>query len=308
MLKFIDLFCGIGGFRLALEKRNLECVFSSDIDAYAQEAYKCNFGEKPNGDITKISAKDIPSHDILCGGFPCQPFSISGKMGGTTDPRGKLFYEIKRIAEYHKPKVLLLENVKNILTINKGTVIKSIETELKEMGYILHKKLLNASYFGIPQSRERVYFVALKGSDLSYEFPKETRKKFYLENIFEKEVDEKFIINRSDIVVQKKDNELENKLKPIRVGLLNKGGQGERIYSLKGHAITQSAYGGGVGARTGLYNTPQGVRKLTINECKTVMGFPKKHFVSSGMQGYQQLGNAVIPSMVGYVFDGIRGL
>jgi DNA (cytosine-5)-methyltransferase 1 len=138
MYKFIDLFCGIGGFRLALEKRGLECVFSSDIDGYAQEAYKKNFGEIP--------ANKIPKHDILCAGFPCQPFSISGKMGGVKDPRGRLFYEIHRIVKYHKPSILLLENVKNILTIANGNVIKKIEKRLNEIGYNLYKHILNASF------------------------------------------------------------------------------------------------------------------------------------------------------------------
>jgi DNA (cytosine-5)-methyltransferase 1 len=226
-----------------------------------------------------------------------------------------LFYEIQRIAEYHKPNVLLLENVKNILTIDGGNVIKTIGQKLSEIGYDLHKYVLNASYFGVPQARERVYFVALKKDmksnkkqDLNCVPPKETRKSVFLKDILEKKVDNSFIVNRSDIRITKKENELEYKLKPIRVGILNKGGQGERIYSPKGHAITQSAYGGGVGARTGLYNTEQGIRRLTLDECKKVMGFSVKHKVSEGIQGYQQLGNAVIPDMIGYVYDNIKTL
>ncbi|MDR1087652.1 MAG: DNA cytosine methyltransferase [Endomicrobium sp.] len=313
MYTFIDLFCGIGGFRVALEKRGLTCVFSSDIDPYVQEAYKQNFGEKPSGDITEISANKIPKHDILCAGFPCQPFSISGKRDGISDPRGRLLYEIERIAEYHKPYILLLENVKNILTIDSGNVIKTMEEKLSDKGYDLHKCVLNASYFGIPQRRERAYFVALrkdmksaKKTSLDYTPPEEKYAKVFLEDILEKEVDKDFIVNRDDIQILKKESDLDYKLNPIRVGIVNKGGQGERIYSPKGHAITQSAYGGGVGARTGLYNTEQGVRRLTINECKKVMGFSVKHKVSGGVQGYQQLGNAVIPAMVGYVYDSIK--
>jgi DNA (cytosine-5)-methyltransferase 1 len=312
MYKFIDLFCGIGGFRVALEKRGLECVFSSDIDSYAQEAYKKNFGETPAGNITEIPANKIPKHDILCAGFPCQPFSISGKMGGVKDPRGRLFYEIHRIAKYHKPSILLLENVRNILTIADGNVIKKIEKRLNEIGYTLYKHVLNASFFGIPQARERVYFVALRKGiknrnayHLEYCPPQENRKKIFLINILESNVDKDFFINRNDITILKTENEVENKLAPIRVGIINKGGQGERIYSPKGHAITQSAYGGGVGARTGLYNTSQGIRRLTISEAKKVMGFPDCHIVSGGMQGYQQLGNAVVPEMIGYVYDSI---
>ena len=313
MYKFIDLFCGIGGFRVALEKRGLECVFSSDIDTFAQEAYKQNFGEKPEGDITEIPSKKIPKHDILCAGFPCQSFSISGKQQGITDARGRLFYEIQRIAERHQPHILLLENVKNILTIDNGRVIKTIEQKLGEIGYDLYRHILNSSYFGIPQSRERVYFVGLRQDmwakdkpALNYTPPKENYKKIFLKDILEDEVDKSFIVNRNDIQITKNEDGIDYKLAPIRVGLLNKGGQGERIYSPKGHAVTQSAYGGGVGARTGLYNTKQGVRRLTIDECKCVMGFPKKYKVSGGVQGYQQLGNAVVPAMIGYVYDSIE--
>lgn len=308
MYKFVDLFSGIGGFRYALEKKGMKCVFSSEIDAKAQEAYSKNFGEKPHGDITEIPEKAIPAHDILCAGFPCQSFSISGDMKGLDDNRGRLFYDIVRIAQYHQPYVLLLENVKNILTVDDGKVIQTIETKLDEIGYVLHKHILNASYFGIPQSRERVYFVGLRkripNGKLSYSPPKPSYKKIYLENILEKEVDDALFINRKDMVIEKEDREHE--LAPIRIGHVNKGGQGERIYSEKGHAITLSAFGGGVGARTGLYLTGDRVRRLSINECKGLMGFPASFYVSAGIQGYQQLGNAVIPPMIEHVYDSIK--
>jgi len=309
MYKFIDLFSGIGGFRLALEKKGLECVFSSDIDKNVREVYKNYFGEKPAGDITEISEKKIPKHDILCAGFPCQSFSISGKWGGLEDQRGRLFYEIVRIAQYHQPYVLLLENVKNILTVDNGKVIKTIEAKLDEIGYRLYRHVLNSSHFGIPQSRERVYFVGLRKdtgvkTKLNYKPPVPNDKKIYLENILEKDVDPSLFVNREDMVIDNEDKRHE--LRPIRIGHVNKGGQGERIYSIKGHAITLSAYGGGVGARTGLYLAKEGVRKLSIVECKALMGFPKNFAVSEGLQGFQQLGNAVIPAMVAHVYDSIK--
>lgn len=309
MYKFIDLFCGIGGFRVALEEKGLECVFSCDIDKYIQGSYKKNFGEKPSGNITEISEKKIPKHDILCAGFPCQSFSISGKQDGFTVKNGRLFYEIIRIAQYHKPLVLMLENVKNLLSIENEEVIKTIETKLDEIGYKVQKHLLNASLFGIPQARERVYFVCLRKDisgniKLKYSPPKETNKQIFLENILEENVDKGLFTDRSDIVIEK---EIENReLKPLRVGYLNKGGQGERIYSPLGHAVTISAFGGGVGARTGLYFINDRIRRLSINECKTLMGFSKDHFVADGLKGYQQLGNAVIPKMIGNIYDSIR--
>lgn len=306
---FIDLFSGIGGFRIALERHGLECVFSSDNDAKVQEAYYENFKEEPFGDITEIREKDIPEHDILCAGFPCQSFSISGLHGGIKDKRGRLFYEIIRIAQYHVPDVLLLENVKNLLTIDGGNVIKTIDAKLNEIGYSVHRHVLNSSYFGVPQSRERIYFVCLRkkeknGLKLRYKPPKENFKKVYLENILQEAVNDNLYTDRKDIQIFRETEEYA--LRPIRLGIVNKGGQGERIYSPKGHSITLSAYGGGVGARTGLYLTGKGIRKLSIDECKELMGFPKSHVVSDGINGYKQLGNAVIPEMINYVYNSIE--
>lgn len=308
MYTFIDIFAGIGGFRVALEKKGMQCVFSSEIDEHAQDIYKRNFGEKPYGDITEVNEKDIPKHDILCAGFPCQSFSISGKQGGFDDNRGRLFYEIVRIANYHQPYIIFLENVKNILTVDNGNVIKTIESKLDEIGYRIDYSLLNASLYGIPQSRERVYFACVRRDlkppeKLEYHEPKPDYKHIYLDNILEEVVDEKLYVDRDDIVIEKTVSEHE--LNPIRIGHLNKGGQGERIYSAFGHAITLSANGGGVGARTGLYLVKDRVRKLSKTECKRLMGFPDSHIVSAGIQGYKQLGNAVIPSMIEKVYDSI---
>lgn len=311
MYRFIDLFCGIGGFRVALEKEGLECAFSCDIDVQAQKAYQKNFGEKPWGDITEINEREIPKHDILCAGFPCQSFSISGKQAGINDNRGRLFYEIVRIAKYHQPYIMLLENVKNILSVDNGSVIKIIEAKLDEIGYNMQLSILNASFFGVPQARERVYFVCIRKDIISnadfmlkYKSPKPINKYIYLDDILEKEVDKSLYINRADIVIE--DKIISHALKPIKVGTVNKGGQGERIYSPMGHAITQSAYGGGVGAKTGLYFVNDKVRRLSIPESKRVMGFPKTHYVTEGIQGYQQLGNAVIPNMISYVYDSLK--
>lgn len=309
MYKFIDLFCGIGGFRVALEERGLECVYSCDIDKDVQDIYYKNFGEKPDGDITEVLERKIPKHDILCAGFPCQPFSISGKMNGMNIQNGRLFYEIIRIAQYHKPIVLLLENVKNILSIENHNVIKTIEQKVDEIGYKMYKHVLNASFFGVPQARERVYFVCIRKDlkndvKLKYSPPKETNKKIYLENVLEKDVDKNLFIKRNDIVIEKEV--FNRELKPLRVGYLNKGGQGERIYSPLGHAITISAFGGGAGARTGLYQIGDRIRRLSINECKSIMGFNQSHYVSENLKGYQQLGNAVIPKIIGNVWDSIK--
>ena len=305
------MFAGIGGFRLALESKGLKCVFSSEIDRHAREAYKRNFKEEPAGDIALIKEKNIPKHDILCAGFPCQPFSISGKQLGLKDSRGQLFHEIVKIARHHKPRILLLENVRNILTVNDGKVIKIIKSQLDKAGYKVFYNTLNASLFGVPQKRERVYFVCLrKGMKAGYKAPKPSNKPIYLKDILDNKPEESlFIKGRNDISIDKEKAAVEQ-LEPVRVGCLNKGRQGERIYSANGHAITLSANGGGVGARAGLYWDPgksggSRVRKLSMNERKRLMGFPAGHAVSPGSQGHKQLGNAVIPSMIETVYEGI---
>lgn len=171
--KFIDLFCGIGGFRLALEQAGAQCVFSSDIDTFARQTYFDNFGEVPVGDITKIPAKDIPSFDILTAGFPCQPFSYAGLCQGFEDQtRGTLFFDVCRILSYHKPKMFFLENVKGLVSHNGGRTLKVILENLKELGYDVHWKVLSSLDYGLPQKRERWYCVGFdKKVDFSFPAP-----------------------------------------------------------------------------------------------------------------------------------------
>lgn len=169
--RFIDLFCGIGVFRLALERLGAKCVFSSDIDVFAQQTYFDNFGEKPFGDITQIEAKDIPSFDILTAGFPCQPFSYAGLCKGFEDQtRGTLFFDVCRILAYHRPKMFFLENVKGLVSHNGGNTIRVILDNLKELGYDIHWKVLSSLDFGLPQKRERWYCVGFD-KKVNFEFP-----------------------------------------------------------------------------------------------------------------------------------------
>ena len=305
MNTFIDLFAGIGGFRVALEKQGLTCAFSSEIDKEASRVYHTNFQEKPHGDITAINEKDIPKHDILCAGFPCQSFSISGNHTGFKDDRGQLFYNIVRIAKYHKPPLLLLENVRNILTIHNGDVIRTIKKELEGIGYTVYYSLLNASHYGIPQSRSRVYFACLrKGIGLRFTEPRRTYEQVFLRDVLDRSVESHLIIDRDDIHIEKKGDPIP-KAAPIRIGYVNKGGQGERIYHPNGHSITLSADGGGIGAKTGLYLINGNIRRLSLSEGKRVMGFPDNHYVTDSRFGYKQLGNAVIPKMVSLIYNGV---
>lgn len=170
-LKFIDLFAGIGGFRLAGEALGMECVFSSEIDKFATEVYKTNFGEYPNGDITEINAKDIPDFDILFAGFPCQPFSYAGQLHGFKDEiSGTLFFDIVRILKEKQPSMFLLENVKGLRSHDKGNTLKVILEQLNDLGYSIHWKILNSLDYGVPQSRERWYCVGFK-KDVEFSFP-----------------------------------------------------------------------------------------------------------------------------------------
>ena len=307
MRRFIDLFSGIGGFHVALQRQGMDCVFASEIDKAAAAAYEANFGMSPAGDICEVSNDDIPPHDILCAGFPCQPFSRSGKKEGLSDDRGKLFYQIVRIAAHHKPSLMLLENVKTILTIDDGNVGREIYSQLKSIGYRLEHVVLNASEHGIPQKRERAYFVAMReDSPLFFVPPQPINRARYLRDILLPDNRTEWMAIDRDDVYWDKPLHQEPDNRPIRIGYVNKCGQGERIYSVNGHAITLSANGGGVGNRTGLYLVNGKVRRLHIDEAKRVMGFSSKHKVGDGVSGYRQLGNAVIPPMIERVYEGIK--
>ncbi|MGX1436501.1 DNA (cytosine-5-)-methyltransferase [Mammaliicoccus sciuri] len=301
-VKYIDLFAGIGGFHAAMDKFGATCVFASEWDKFAKETYFRNYNIEPHGDITKIDAADIPDHDILCAGFPCQPFSVSGKRMGFEDTRGTLFFDVARITKMKQPKLLFLENVKNFLTHDNGKTLATVKSTLEELGYDFYYKVLNASQYGLPQNRERIYMIAIR-KDLKYkefEFPEPTNEVVNLKMFLEEDQNtEQFIINRPDI---KLDEDKLSQLslmskypqKPIRVGTINKGGQGERIYSEYGHAVTLSAQGGGPGSKTGCYFINNKVRKLSPRECARIQGFDDTfEIIVSNAQSWKQFGNSV---------------
>ena len=169
--RFIDLFAGIGGMRLGFEAVGGKCVFSSEWDTLAQDTYEANFGDRPAGDITQIHAADIPEHDVLLAGFPCQPFSIIGKREGFTDTRGTLFFEIERILRKKKPAAFMLENVKQFKTHDNGNTCRIVLDKLHEIGYHTHITVLNALDFGVAQKRERTFIVGFS-EPLRFKFPK----------------------------------------------------------------------------------------------------------------------------------------
>lgn len=302
-MRFIDLFSGIGAFRIAFESFGAKCVYSIDKDKYACETYDTNFNTHSHGDIRNINEEDIPKHDILCAGFPCQAFSISGKQLGFEDIRGTLFFEIIRIANHHKPKIIFLENVSNLERHDHGKTFITIKENLERLGYNIYYKVINASEYGIAQSRKRIYIICIREDidNQNFKFPDPTNEDVALEDILLKGNMNEFMLNKKyKLDTSKLNNSRSNK--PIRVGTVNKGGQGDRIYSDKGHAITLSATGGGNGSKTGLYYIDNNVRKLHPRETARLMGFPDEYEINPSIaQAHKQFGNSIIVDILQYI-------
>ena len=220
-IRFIDLFAGIGGMRIPFEEFDCQCVFSCDWDEDAQKTYEANFGERPVGDITQVDAGSIPDHEILLGGFPCQAFSIIGKMNGFQDTRGTLFFDVERILKEKRPPAFLLENVKMLVNHQKGRTFRVILDHLRDMGYFVHWRVLNALDFGLPHKRERVFIVGFL-ENYDFQFPKGSPGKYKpLSEILEKDVPEKYFA--SDPIVQKRKAAHTPKVTPS-IWHENKGG------------------------------------------------------------------------------------
>jgi DNA (cytosine-5)-methyltransferase 1 len=302
---FIDLFAGLGGFRVALESLGAKCVYSNEWDVPVQKVYADNFGETPEGDITQVDEKTIPGHDILCAGFPCQAFSISGKQRGFEDSRGSLFFDVARIVKAKTPKVVFMENVKNFAKHDEGHTLELVKKTMEELGYTFYQKVLNAVDYGVPQNRERIYMVCFR-NDLdvhTFSYPEPFPLTSHLEDILleDENLVKDLYVDRPDTFFNGvEDSKYSNK--SIRLGIVNKGGQGERIYSTKGIAITLSAYGGGVFAKTGGYLINGKTRKLHPRECARLMGYPDSYKIcQSPNQAYKQFGNSVVIDVLQHI-------
>lgn len=301
---FIDLFAGMGGFRLALESLGAKCVYSNEWDKAVKETYFENFGDMPDDDITKVDAKTIPEHDILCAGFPCQPFSISGKQKGFNDTRGTLFFDVARIVKEKKPKVVFMENVKNFETHDYGNTLEVVKNTMEGLGYSFFYKVLSATDYDVPQKRERIYMIGFR-KDLNIEefsFPVPIKLKHHVEDFLLEDKDVEDLYKKRDDIKLNGDADIAYGNKPIRLGQVSKGGQGERIYSVKGVAITFSAYGGGVYSKTGGYLINGRVRKLHPRECARLMGYPDSYKLHKNQNAaYKQLGNSVVVNVLQYI-------
>ena len=296
MVTFVDLFSGIGGFRIALERLGCECVFSSEIDEYSRQTYEANFDGLVHGDITEVDEKNIPPHDILVGGFPCQAFSIAGvsknnSLGrghGFEHVKGHLFFEILRILKSKKPQAFLLENVSNLPHHEKGKTWQVMQDCLTQLGYSLHWKIIDASLI-VPQSRKRIFIVGLRDQS-NFEFPNIEQVSTKLGDILEDQVEEKYTLKMTWDYLQ------EHKIMHKKAG----NGFGYSIFnadSIKTRTLTARYHKDG--SEILIEQIGKNPRKLTPRECSRLMGFPDDFIIPvSNTRAYQQFGNSVVPGIV----------
>lgn len=333
--KYIELFAGIGGFRQALDPLGGECVFASEIDPFASKAYKTLYNGAPelHGDITKIDAAEIPDHDVLVGGFPCQSFSVAGQRRGFEEARGTLFFEIARIASAKQPCLMLLENVKGLLSHDGGNTFETMCAVLNDIGYAIDFRVLNSKHYGVPQSRERVFIVCDRDAEsvpwhywhtsktdvvskakrrvsnhgirtFNFDWPANDAVTTRLRNVLEAQVDEKYYLSEEKTAKLIAQLSTQSEDDPIMVGKLALPGKDQynRVYSPEGQAPTLVTMQGGrqepkitEGAR---------IRKLTPLECWRLQGFTDAvHDTVAGggisdSQRYKQAGNAVTVNVI----------
>ena len=308
---FIDLFAGIGGFRSGFETNKCNCVFSSEIDEHAGEIYKANYNETVFKDITKIDEKEIPDHDILLAGFPCQPFSIAGEKKGFNDTRGTLFFDIERILKEKKPKAIVLENVKHFKSHDNGNTLKVILNALNNLGYTTSWSVLNAKDFGVPQNRERTIIIgSLNG--IKFDFNKlNVQKPICIKDILEEDNGQiEYLEENEYTLIQNPKRQLSGLIfigyrnkkirtkgtRPDTIHLSRVHKQPNRIYSSDGtHPTLSSQESSG---RYFVYHNGR-VRKLTLKECYRLMGF-KDNFKLLGSKSklYNRIGNSIVIPMV----------
>jgi len=321
-MKYIDLFGGIGGFRYGVEQateEEWECVWYNDYDKYAVQTYNKNYGTnyKPT-DITKVKTEDIPDHDCICGGFPCQTFSIAGKRKGFEDIRGTMFFEIMRIAKAKGTKYLFLENVKGLLNHNKGKTFTTIIQTLEELGYKTQWMVLNSKFFGVPQNRERVFIIAnLRGTSRPEILPigedaTEISRVYEIKgitNIYSKSFGEKNVFDVKGILntlkvgedipmvmnLQTRSKDRPSYRNAIDAGLPAPGGAGTICKEDEAYCLDPQC-GQGVVSGT---ETPGQLRRLTPLECERLQGFPDNWTEGvSNTQRYRQCGNAVTTNVI----------
>lgn len=307
--KFIDLFAGIGGFRMAFQNLNGKCVFTSEWNKFSQKTYEANFGEVPFGDITKVNEENIPDHDILLAGFPCQPFSIAGvskkkslgrEHGFKDETQGTLFFDIVRILERKRPKAFLLENVKNLVSHDKGNTFKVIKGTLEELGYSVYTKVLDGKHF-VPQHRERIFIVGFdkyifKGEE-NFEFPDLPEANHIVEEVLDEEVDVKYTLS----------DKLWSYLQTYAQKHKEKGnGFGFGLIDFEGITRTISARYYKDGSEILIPQEGMNPRRLTPRECARLQGYPEEFIIPvSDTQAYKQFGNSVVMPLVQHIGNSV---
>lgn len=294
-IRVCSLFSGCGGLDLGFIKAGLDVIWANDIDGFAVQSYKTNIGEHiVHGDINNIPLDEIPEHEILAAGFPCQPFSIMGNEKGFDDHRGSLFFRICEIIKSHQPAVVVLENVGRLLTHKKGDTFSIIEKNLKKLNYKVYYKILNSSDFGVPQTRNRVFIVCFRNHDVEFEFPEGNPLTITLRDILEKNVDKKYYLTEK-----------------IKKTILSDGSGG---YSSKpqidldiARPLCATMHKMHRAGQDNYVTTELGLRRLTPRECARLQGFEDSYnIVTSDLQAYKQFGNAVTVNVAYAVADAIK--
>lgn len=311
MLKMIDLFAGIGGIRIAFEEHGVKCVKSSEIDKYACNTYKNNFGEEPLGDITKIEASDLPEFDIIAAGFPCQPFSVGGLRKGFEDTRGTLFFEVARIVDEKQPKAIFLENVEGLVNHDRGKTLEVIDKTLDGLGYNCQWRVMNASEYGVPQNRKRWYCVGFRkdlkigfkgqaGHKQYYHFPSKMKLKKKLNDIIVSNNDPDYKISdiaKCNILKHLELFKEKDRYNEENILIANEIRASRCSFRCDGISPCLTAKMG-----TGGNNVPvyvKEMRKFTEKECLQLMGFPSWYNIEkNSMHSYKQIGNSVVVSVV----------
>jgi DNA (cytosine-5)-methyltransferase 1 len=284
--RMIDLFAGIGGIRIPFEEAGARCVFSSEWDAQAQITYKANFGEQPHGDITEIEPESIPEHDLLVGGFPCQPFSIIGARKGFADTRGTLFFNIEQILAAKRPAAILLENVRQFRSHDGGRTFTTVIQRLNDLGYFTHTAILNALHYGVPQLRNRTFIVGFR-ADLAFRYPEPHKELVSLDGIFENDADVDASLWATERIRKKRLERIkEQGTEPFYPSMWheNKGGHiGVHPFSC---ALRRNA--------SHNYLLVNGLRRPSPRECLRLLGFPDSYkIVVPGRAIRAQAGNSV---------------
>lgn len=287
---FIDLFAGTGGIRIPFDELGGTCVLSSEWDKPAQKTYEANFGHLPLGDITQIDIKDVPNHNVIMGGFPCQPFSHAGLKKGFSDTRGTLFFDVAKMIKERKPEIVFLENVKGFKGHDKGRTWEVVKNTLEELGYNVSAQILSAKDFGVPQNRQRFYIIGLKksfyGKDAFFKFPEPIKVPTRVGDILEKNVDEKYTISdRLWAGHQRRKIEHKHKGNGFGYGLFNEDSPYTNTISARYYKD---------GSEVLIEQKGKNPRKLTPREAARLQGYPETFkIVVSDTQAYKQFGNAV---------------